>query len=160
MAVESRMVSEDSDYTLFVERLNLVKDEDFEETHYPLFSVPAVRNIIDISGDKPFNDIPNIPTIAYDDSELSLWAALLADYRNVVMRVPKYANIMVRSGIPPALRGFAWKSMAEAGSPTLDNPFTTRLPPSGLRLSKSSGETSTERFQIFKCFARMAAMAR
>ncbi|KAF5100376.1 hypothetical protein DV451_002603 [Geotrichum candidum] len=121
VAVESRMVSEDSDYTLFVERLNLVKDEDFEETHYPLLSVPAVRNIIDTSGDKPFNDIPNIPTIAYDDSELSLWAALLADYRNVVMRVPKYANIMVRSGIPPALRGFAWKSMAEAGSPTLES---------------------------------------
>jgi hypothetical protein len=121
VAVESRMVSEDSDYTLFVERLNLVKDEDFEETHYPLLSVAAVRTIIDTSGDKPFNDIPNIPTIAYDDSELSLWAALLADYRNIVMRVPKYANIMVRSGIPPALRGFAWKSMAEAGSPTLES---------------------------------------
>ncbi|KAF5096773.1 hypothetical protein D0Z00_002671 [Geotrichum galactomycetum] len=121
VAVESRMVSEDSDYTLFVERLNLVKDEDFEETHYPLLSVAAVRTIIDTSGDKPFNDIPNIPTIAYDDSELSLWAALLTDYRNIVMRVPKYANIMVRSGIPPALRGFAWKSMAEAGSPTLES---------------------------------------
>ncbi|KAF5099648.1 hypothetical protein D0Z03_000969 [Geotrichum reessii] len=121
VAVENRMVSEDSDYTLFVERLNLVKDEDFEETHYPLLSVADVRSIIDTSSDKPFNDIPNIPIITYDDSELSLWAALLADYRNVVMRVPKYANIMVRSGIPPALRGFAWKSMAEAGSPTLES---------------------------------------
>lgn len=121
VAVENRMVSEDSDYTLFVERLNLVKDEDFEETHYPLLSVADVRSIIDTSSDMPFNDIPNIPIITYDDSELSLWAALLADYRNVVMRVPKYANIMVRSGIPPALRGFAWKSMAEAGSPTLES---------------------------------------
>lgn len=69
----------------------------------------------------PFHDIPNLPNVNYDDSELSLWAALIADYRSVAQKIPKYASMMVRSGIPPALRGHAWKAMAESASPTLES---------------------------------------
>lgn len=120
-AVESRMVCEDEDISLFVERLDHVKDEDWEECHFPVLSLETLKDIIANSNDMPFHDIPNVPSISYDDSELSLWSALLAEYRDVVLHAPKYASIMVRSGIPPALRGLAWKSMAEAGSSTLES---------------------------------------
>lgn len=118
-AVENRMVCEDEDTALFLERLDHVQSEDWEECHHPVLPIEQLKSIIANSSDLPFNDIPNIPSINYDDSELSLWSALLAEYREVVAKVPKYASIMIRSGIPPALRGLAWKSMAEAGTSTL-----------------------------------------
>lgn len=118
-AVEKRMVCEDEDIALFLERLDQAKDDDWEESHLPVQSIAQLKEIIANSGHLPFNDIPNIPSITYDDSELSLWSALLAEYRQVALKIPKYASIMVRSGIPPALRGIAWKSMSEAAAPTL-----------------------------------------
>lgn len=121
LAVEERMISDDQEISLFVERLNLVKDEDWEECHNPVLSIQELKDIVANSSSLPFNDIPNVPSMDYDDSELSLWSGLLAEYRDVVLRVPKYASIMVRSGIPPALRGLAWKAMSEAGSPTLES---------------------------------------
>lgn len=119
--VESRMISDDLDTSLFVEKLDLVKDEDWEECRTSVLANSELKDIISNSKTLPFNDIPGIPNISYDDSELALWSALLAEYREVALRVPKYASIMVRSGIPPALRGMAWKSMAEAGSPTIQS---------------------------------------
>lgn len=118
-AVEKRMVCEDEDIALFLERLDQAKDDDWEESHLPVQSIDHLKEIIANSSHLPFNDIPNIPSINYDDSELSLWSALLAEYRQVALKIPKYASIMVRSGIPPALRGLAWKSMSEAAAPTL-----------------------------------------
>lgn len=120
-AIEKRMVSEEEEIALFTDRLAHVKAEDCEECHLPVLSVSKLKEIVSTSSNLPFNDIPNIPSINYDDAELSLWSALLAEYRQVVEKIPKYASMMVRSGIPPALRGLAWKSMAEAATPTLSS---------------------------------------
>lgn len=107
---------------LFIDQCNLKRKEDWDDkSSTPPFSIAQLREIIYSSTSLPFNDIPNLPSIAYDDSELMLWSALISDYRAVVQHVPRYASMMVRSGIPPALRGHAWKSMAESASPTLES---------------------------------------
>lgn len=119
--VEARMVSEEQDFSLFVQKFDFIRQEDGEDTRTEFYSNDELKEIIPNSKSLPFNDIPGIPDISYDDSELALWSALITDYRGVVARVPKYASVMVRSGIPPALRGLAWKSMSEANSPTLES---------------------------------------
>lgn len=120
-AIESRLVSEDQDAKLFVDQCNLKNKEDWDDYSLPVWSVSKLRSIIANSKNLPFNDIPNLPSINYDDPELSLWSALISDYRAVAQHIPKYASMMVRSGIPPALRGHAWKAMAESSSPTLES---------------------------------------
>lgn len=119
ISIENRMVCEDEDTTLFIERLHHVKDEDWEECHLPVQPIFELKHIITNSDHLPFNDIPNVPSINYDDSELKFWSALVAEYRQTALKLPKYASIMVRSGIPPALRGMVWKSLSEAATPTL-----------------------------------------
>lgn len=120
-AIESRLVSEDQDAKLFVDQCNLKNKKDWDDYSLPTWPVSRLRSIIADSTNLPFNDIPNLPSIDYADSELSLWSALISDYRAVAQHIPKYASMMVRSGIPPALRGHAWKSMAESASPTLES---------------------------------------
>lgn len=119
IAVEKRMVCEDQDTALFLERLNHLKDDDWEECNLPVQSIADLKQVISGAHELPFNDIPNIPSINYNDSELSLWSALIAEYRQAAVKVPKYASIMIRSGIPPALRGLAWMSLSESSTPTL-----------------------------------------
>lgn len=122
LKVEDRMVLQDEDETptisLVTERLKHIS-EDFDDAEPVVMSIADLKKIISESDSMPFNDIPNLQVIKYDDSELQFWQALLAEYKQTADRLPRLLAVMVRSGIPPALRGLAWKSMAQGGSPTL-----------------------------------------
>ncbi|CDO55156.1 hypothetical protein DV495_004329 [Geotrichum candidum] len=120
--VEDRMALQDEDEapttSLVTERLKHIS-EDFDDAEPIVLSITELKEVISESSTMPFNDIPNLQIIKYDDGELQFWQALLAEYKRTAERLPRLASIMVRSGIPPALRGLAWKSMAQGGSPTL-----------------------------------------
>lgn len=121
IAIENRLVNNDEEAGFFVDQSNLKDQEDWDDCPLPVIPVADLKQIIANSTRLPFNDIPNLPKVVCDDSELELWAALLSDYRQVAKKIPKYASMMIRSGIPPALRGSAWKAMAESSSPTLES---------------------------------------
>lgn len=124
--VEQRLLQNDLDCSLFTDLCSQKSDnDDWDSTTprpspcpQPTFTIAQLQNIIASSSTLPFNDIPDLPSISYDSSELALWSALLSNYRNVAQRVPRYASTMIRSGIPPPLRGAAWQAMAESASNT------------------------------------------
>ncbi|CAN6633627.1 hypothetical protein TRVA0_014S01090 [Trichomonascus vanleenenianus] len=111
--------------TLFLnKRLQYIAEESVpEDCHQELLASDKLNDYIrtQYASNAPFLDIPRLPMLQLDDTELKFWAATIADYRVVATRCPKYLTTMVRSGIPPALRGKTWKSMAEAWSATFES---------------------------------------
>lgn len=123
--VEERMFENDEKQNdLLFNRLDhLINQEPEapEECKRELMSLDEIKSHVnnEYSRHAPFIDIPNIQNkeIAYySDDELQFWSALIADYRQMISRVPKYSNIMIWSGVPPALRGLVWRSMTESYS--------------------------------------------
>lgn len=122
LAVECRMADEEPEY--LNARLDAIHARAHEEetTPQPLLTLDEMRAVIArADAEAPYNDIPNLHKRAYDDTELTVWSALLADYATVATKIPKYVNITVWAGVPPALRGRAWRAMAQADSPTLQS---------------------------------------
>lgn len=113
--IESRMTDETN--SLLLDRLQHIQIEQTpKECHKDLLSIDELKEYIQDQQQAPYNDIPNLPQMEYSDDELSLWAAIISEYRQVVQKLPKYASIMIWSGVPPALRGKAWISMCEGYS--------------------------------------------
>lgn len=120
--VEERMRENDEKHNdLLLTRLEHLSTEEPEapaECRRDLMSLDEIKKYIEDEYERgaPFTDIPHVTKMEYADDELEFWAALIADYRQMISRVPKYANIMIWSGIPPALRGLVWRSMCESYS--------------------------------------------
>jgi hypothetical protein len=122
LAVEGRLADEEPAF--LTSRLDSIHARAHEEEtpSQRLMTIAELREIIKKQDtDAPYNDIPQLQTRKYENEELAVWAALLADYTTVATKIPKYVNITVWAGIPPALRGMAWKAMALANSPTLQS---------------------------------------
>lgn len=88
-------------------------------------SVADLHALIKSTKNAPFHDIPRLDDKYNDDNlpdnELELWAALISDFRQVATKLPVYTSMMVLNGIPPSLRGLAWKSMSESQNSTIES---------------------------------------
>lgn len=60
----------------------------------------------------PIPGVMTKDTPAPTQSDLRFWSAAMLSFNDCAMRIPHYSCEMVRQGIPPALRGDVWKSMA------------------------------------------------
>lgn len=56
--------------------------------------------------------IPGICSSPVSQKDLSFWSAAMVSFNDCATRIPHYSCDMVRGGVPPALRGDIWKSMA------------------------------------------------
>ncbi|KAG5372846.1 Rab GTPase-activating protein 1-like protein [Yarrowia sp. C11] len=56
--------------------------------------------------------IPGITSSPVSQKDLSFWSAAIVSFNDCATRIPHYSCDMVRGGVPPALRGDIWKSMA------------------------------------------------
>ncbi|AOW01578.1 rab-GTPase-TBC domain-domain-containing protein [Yarrowia lipolytica] len=56
--------------------------------------------------------IPGISSSPVSQKDLSFWSAAMVSFNDCATRIPHYSCDMVRGGVPPALRGDIWKSMA------------------------------------------------
>uniref|UniRef100_A0A060SZ41 ARAD1A17226p n=1 Tax=Blastobotrys adeninivorans TaxID=409370 RepID=A0A060SZ41_BLAAD len=128
LQIEARMPeateSDMSSYHLLQARLQtLCTENQVPECRHEPMSVDKLREFIHDEYDRnaPFTDIPHLPRIEYSDDELQLWSALIANYRDTALKVPRYTNIMVWSGVPPPLRGMAWRAMCESHSHTFES---------------------------------------
>ena len=119
--IESRLAGVDDDGLAFLkDHLTDAESKECKSYSKKFMDLDEIKSHSE-STHKAYLDIPHLPLVSYEDSELKLWSAIIYNYRQVATTVPKYTSVMVRSGIPPSLRGIVWKSISEASSTTFES---------------------------------------
>lgn len=127
-AAESRIPSQDID--ILTSRLHKLlaleqkmHNEGVVDGNAPeLISMDTVQYLVspESTEPSPWKDIPRLEYGDYRDDELELWHALINDYCGTLLKIPKYVSSSIWSGVPPALRGRVWQTLAGIDSVEMD----------------------------------------